>query len=429
MMYKEDIRFKQLKESLIADKSISKKNKDHIFTFLDELSAQGLSIARIQKYCYYLTRIVKTLKKDFSKVNKDDIVDLLNEIEKMKVRAGGRAGKPLSDWSKHDYRIVIKRFFKWLREKEGQSFGVREYPDEVKWFSVNIPKSKRRKPRNLLKVEDIEALVDAATNVRNKLFVRLSYETGARIGELLSLTLDGIEWDEHGATVQIFGKTGERKIRIIDSVPLLSAWLREHPKVEEIKTKKGVTELVKKDNNALLFCGLHGSDPGYNYFRIMLHRLGKKAGIKKPMNPHHFRHSRATELSKYLTEAQLCQYMGWVPGSSQTATYVHLSGRDLDSAILKMKGIKIQEEVEEEKKQPITCPKCKTVNDSLAKWCINCGLGLDPKTMMDYQKKKEKAAKTGFEVDAVLDDRQTLINTIESMGKRLEELEKQVNKK
>ena len=346
-MYKEDERLEKTKNNLIADPKISKKNKDTIFTYLDELAGKGLSIGRIQKYCYYLTRIAEFLKKDFSKANKDDIIRILNEIERSKVRAGGRIGKPLSDLCKHDYRLILKTFYKWLREKEGQYFGLREYPKEVSWFTSNFPKNKRRKPRNLLKINDVEALVNAATNTRNKLFVRLAYETGARIGELLTLTLDGIEWDEHGATVQIFGKTGERKIRIIDSVPLLSAWMREHPKVEEIKFKKGIMELVKKDNNALLFCGLNGADPGYAYFRILLYRLGKKAGIKKPMNPHHFRHSRATELSKYLTEAQLCQYMGWVPGSSQTATYVHLSGRDLDSAILKMKGIKIEEDVKD----------------------------------------------------------------------------------
>lgn len=406
MMYNEDKRLKITKENLIEDKSISEKNKTTILKYLDHLTAKGISVGRVQKYCSYLARLAKILKKDFSKSNKEDVVRLLNEIERMNVRGGARSGKPISDWGKHDYRLVLKTFYKWLREQEGKKFGLREYPDEVNWFPISFPRNKRRKPRNLLKIEDIEKLVDAATNVRDKLFVRLIYETGARIGELLSLTLDGIEWDGHGATVQIFGKTGERKLRVIDSVPLLSAWLREHP---DTKNKK-----------ALLFCGINGYNPSYDYFRLMLNKIGKKAEIKKPVNPHHFRHSRATELAKNLTEAQLCYYMGWQLGSYQPATYVHLSGRDLDSAILKIKGIEIEEKEKKEMKKPIKCPRCKTINDSLAKFCIDCGLGLDAKTMMEFE---QITTDTMQQIITLVKDKEKALETLEILTKMLKKSE------
>ncbi|MBN2065409.1 MAG: tyrosine-type recombinase/integrase [Candidatus Thermoplasmatota archaeon] len=386
MMYYEDKRLSSTKRNLLEDKKVSKNNKDLIFKFADELTAAGITIGRVQKYCYYLSRIAKILNKDFSKATKDDIVNVLNAIEKATVTGGATIGKPLSDWGKHDYRVVLKRFYKWLRTMEyeqqhkGKRLARREYPEEVDWFAISFPRSKRRKPRNLLDIDDIEKMVNAANNTRNKLFVRMLYETGARIGEMLSLTLDGVEFDEHGATVQIFGKTGERKLRVIDSVPLLAAWRnREHPH--------------RNDKKSLLFCGLSGNDVGYDYYRIMLHRLAKKVGIKKPSNPHHFRHSRATELAKYLTEAQLCYYMGWVPGSPQPGTYVHLSGRDLDAAVLRMKGIEIEKQ-RVEKKQPITCPNCHTVNDSLSHFCLQCGMALDLKTIMDFDKKKEQDVAT-----------------------------------
>ncbi|MBU0496521.1 MAG: tyrosine-type recombinase/integrase [Candidatus Thermoplasmatota archaeon] len=381
MMYHEDTRLESSKKSLKNVPDISQQNKQIIFTFLDEITAKGLSVSRVLKYSYYLTRIVKIHNKDLSDATKADIVHILNEIERAKVRGGPRIGKPISDWGKHDFRVVVKRFYKWLREREGQHYSLREYPTEVSWFSLSFPAKKRRKPRNLLVSEDVEKIMNAATNTRNKLFVRLLFETGARIGELLSLTLDGINWDEYGATIQIYGKTGERKIRIIDSVPLLSGWMREHPQ--------------RENKQALLFCGINNKTVSYDYFRILLHELGKKTGINKPMNPHHWRHSRATQLSKFLTEAQLCMFMGWVPGSSQPGTYVHLSGRDLDSAILKMKGIKIDKENVEEKK-PIPCPRCHVVNDSLAKFCIDCGLMLDEKSILEFEQRKDQATKMGF---------------------------------
>jgi hypothetical protein len=46
--------------------------------------------------------------------------------------------------------------------------------------------------------------------------------------------------------------------------------------------------------------------------------------------------SRATYLANYLTEAQMCAWFGWVPGSRVPGRYVHLSGRDIDQAYVSM---------------------------------------------------------------------------------------------
>lgn len=44
-------------------------------------------------------------------------------------------------------------------------------------------------------------------------------------------------------------------------------------------------------------------------------------------------------MANYLTEAQMNDYFGWVQGSGMPSVYVHLSGRDVDDAILKANGI------------------------------------------------------------------------------------------
>jgi site-specific recombinase XerD len=140
------------------------------------------------------------------------------------------------------------------------------------------------------------------------------YESGARIGELINLTLKDIEPDKYGIKVTLFGKTGARKIRLIASTPAINMWI-----------ERGHSD--RNNKNSMLFCGMwakkKGKDIEYSTFRLMLQELAKKAKINKPINPHHFRHSRATELAKQFTEAQLCQYMGWIPASREAATYVH----------------------------------------------------------------------------------------------------------
>jgi integrase/recombinase XerD len=46
----------------------------------------------------------------------------------------------------------------------------------------------------------------------------------------------------------------------------------------------------------------------------------------------------------YLKETQMNAYFGWIQGSDMPSTYVHLSGRDIDDAILKANGI-VQKDV------------------------------------------------------------------------------------
>ena len=41
------------------------------------------------------------------------------------------------------------------------------------------------------------------------------------------------------------------------------------------------------------------------------------------------------------------QYFGWVQGSKIASVYVHLSGRDVDKALLRLNGIEVEEYREE----------------------------------------------------------------------------------
>ena len=96
------------------------------------------------------------------------------------------------------------------------------------------------------------------------------------------------------------------------------------------------------DSYVWINIGLRGyGDPlNYSGYNLLLKRLAKKAGINKRVHPHLFRHSRCTILAQHLTEAQLEKYAGWVYGSDMSGIYIHLSGRDLDDAILRSMGWK-----------------------------------------------------------------------------------------
>ncbi len=89
----------------------------------------------------------------------------------------------------------------------------------------------------------------------------------------------------------------------------------------------------------------------------MLRKVSKRAGITRRIYPHLFRHTRATILASKITEAPLEAQMGWVPGTKQMATYVHLSGKQTDMAILKAYGVEIKDNAIAEP-MPVKCPRC-----------------------------------------------------------------------
>ncbi|MFN3621454.1 MAG: zinc ribbon domain-containing protein [Nitrososphaerales archaeon] len=107
------------------------------------------------------------------------------------------------------------------------------------------------------------------------------------------------------------------------------------------------------------------------------------------------RHSRATFLASKLTEAQMNQVFGWRQGSDMPSIYVHLSGRDVDDAILGVYGLK-KAEVVEPKLKPKMCPRCKMSNTVDARFCSRCGLALDVKAAAELEEARSRS-------DAVMD--------------------------
>ena len=43
---------------------------------------------------------------------------------------------------------------------------------------------------------------------------------------------------------------------------------------------------------------------------------------------------RATHLAKHLTEAKMCVFFGWIVGTKVVRRYIHLSGRDVENALI-----------------------------------------------------------------------------------------------
>jgi len=217
-------------------------------------------------------------------------------------------------------------------------------------------------PEALLSEEQILQMVNACKSVRDRAIVAVLYDSGCRIGEIRTMKIKSVTFDRYGAKIHVKGKTGERSLRLTISVPLLATWFNMHPR--------------RDDPEAPLWLNSRGLPMRYAAFQALIPRIAKRAGIRTRVYPHLFRHSRATFLASYLTEAQLCVRFGWVQGSEQPGTYVHLSGRDADEAILELYGIKKNAKGDIKVLLPKPCENCDAINAFNCQVCMNCGYPL-----------------------------------------------------
>jgi integrase/recombinase XerD len=345
---------------------IPENERNQITDFVNEIKITGITKYREYFYLVRLRMIYEHLKEKFLNPDKKAIISMFLELK-----------KNYSDSTIMDYENVMKRFYKWL-------FG--NLPD---FLNIRYShKSSHDKKMELITRGDIERMIDACNNTRDKALISLLYDSGCRIGEILTLRIDDIVFDEYGMILRVHGKTGNRSVRIVgDSISYLKDYIRS-----------------KDDKDESLFTGLQKQNMHrpmkYYDARKLLINLKARTGIEKRIYPHLFRHSRASLLASKVPEAPLENQMGWVHGSKMTSIYVHLSMRDQDNAILKAYGIDIKERKEIEEK-PKKCPRCDSLNPSNARYCHNCWLPFDEKLALDYENREK-------EIEATIEKSETI---------------------
>ncbi len=368
MVAKEDVYqhqriFERWREKYIE--RLRPEDREDVERLIKELLAQGYSIGRVLKYLNCLVSINKQVKKPLRELTEEDIKEWAAWLNTSNYKA----------WTRHDLQVILKKYLNWLGK-----------PEVAAWLKPKQPKNNKL-PEEVLTEEEIKRIAEVAYTTRDKAFVLTLYESGCRIGEFLPLKLKHVSFDQYGAILRVEGKTGTRRIRTIGSAIALQRWIEEHPK--------------KSDPDAYLWCKIPTpNNPkwvnrhlSYQVACKILRELAEKAGVKKKVNPHAFRHARATHLAKILTEAQMKEFFGWVQDSDMAATYVHLSGRDVDNALLGAYGIKEAQENNKPLLQPQECPKCKERNDPASKFCHRCGMPLGESFLVAEDSLEERIAK------------------------------------
>ena len=268
------------------------------------------------------------------------------------------------------YRRRVKRFLRWIH---GARTSMDPTPELLR--CIRVSKLRGELPEGVLSIAEVQRILAACESQRNRALVHIGYESGCRAGELLGLKIKDVEFDRSGAVILVSGKTGMRRIRLIESVHDLQLWLNVHPD--------------RTNPEVWLWPNRNGESITVERFGGILKAAARKAGINKRVYPHLLRHTRATHLAKVLTDNQLRIYFGWTKTSTVPARYVHLSGRDVDGTLLKHYGISPGDGQK-------LCPRCGAQNQSEALYCMRCSavLSTDEAMRVEEQYALEEALVT-----------------------------------
>lgn len=330
--------------------------------FLNELAARSLSPKTRAVYLQRILGFHRWFRKPLSEASPDDLRGYIRFLQE-----SGRA-----PFSVKIRIVMLKHFFaSWM----GKEFR-----------GVRTPKGERPDPKPLDESE-ILAMIKAGATPYEKALVAVLYEGGIRLGELQGIKVGHVAVDQYGAKITVNGKSGERPIRLIHATPFLQSFLEHHT--------------FRENPDAYLSYGYSWESGKYlrdlrkqaspNGLNRMLRRLAAKAGINgKRIYRHLLRHSRATVLSKNMTDSELMQIFGWKT-RSMVSVYSHLSMRDVEDKLLRISGMKTKEEEEPSPLRPKPCPRCKYVNPATSRFCSQCSMILDLNTAMQLEEARAKA--------------------------------------
>ena len=329
-----------------------------VMRYLKYLVTTGKSSNTQRTYCYALKQYfvyLQQTEKDYKKVSLEDLVEfvawLRNPYESVKVTPLQSTKAKKTERTINLTITAITNFYDYLyRNEEIQNDMVEKLIKQIftggrtkyKDFLYHVNKGKPSN-RNILKVkeprrklqvlskESVQRLIQATTNIRDKLLVQVLFETGLRIGEVLSLFMEDFIFDhKNGHRIRLIDrgelengaklKTGEREIYVSQALmDLYDDYLYE------------VLDELEVDTN-FVFVKLRGNNVGramnYQDVSALFKRLRKKTDIN--VHPHLLRHTHATEFYKQTKDIkQVQERLGHSQIQTTMNLYLHPSDEEI----------------------------------------------------------------------------------------------------
>ena len=279
-----DVTQKALSECEITPKATeeeqrNKENAELLGTFISSKKVEGCSDKTIHYYKSSIEKLIATVKKNVCDIATNDIRCYLAEQQEQ---------RGLSKVTIDNLRRIYSSFFSWLEDED---------------YITKSPVRRIHKVRTdalvkeVLTDENIEVLRDSCQELRDIAMIDLLLSTGMRVGELVKINREDIDFQERQCVV--FGKGNKER----------EVYFNARTKIH---LKKYLEQ--RTDTNPALFVSLHEPHTRLTIsgVEVRLRQLGKKVNLNK-VHPHKFRRTLATmAIDKGMPIEQVQKMLGHV---------------------------------------------------------------------------------------------------------------------
>lgn len=261
----------------LAERSKEISGENLVEPFLAAKKIEGCSEKTLKYYFSTIQSMLDKIKKDVKHIVTDDIRCYLTEYQSNK-----KSSKTTID----NIRRILSSFFSWLEDED---------------YILKSPVRRIHKVKTGLNIketysdETLEIMRDNCVELRDLAIIDMLASTGMRVGEMVLLNREDIDFNERECVV--FGKGNKERIVYFDA--------RTKIHLQNYLSKR-------KDNNSALFVTLKAP---YDRLKIgglevRLRKLGKQLGLNK-VHPHKFRRTLATmAIDKGMPIEQLQKLLG-----------------------------------------------------------------------------------------------------------------------
>ncbi len=265
---------------------------------------KGVSLNTLEAYSRDLIRYVEFNQdrkiKNIKDIVSDDVITYLGNLRESGLTAN----------SVNRGLAALRGFYKYLiRENIVVENPVANIELARVW--MRLPDTLSMEEMNLLlRQPDMKTF----SGIRDKAMLELMYATGIRVSELISLTINSINW-QVGYLITIGKGKKERIVPIgktaIDSLD---------------RYVKNIRQKISKENTTnTLFLNRYGRGLTRQGFWKIVRKYVNKAGLQKKVHPHTFRHSFATHLLEGGADLRSVQVMLGHADISTTQIYTHIT--------------------------------------------------------------------------------------------------------
>lgn len=251
--------------------------QDYVELFLSAKRIEGCSEKSLKYYQATINAMLNELKKDVKHIVTEDIRKYLTEYQEKK-----KSSKVTID----NIRRILSSFFSWLEDED---------------YILKSPVRRIHKVKSAINIKEtysdeaLELMRDNCNELRDLAIIDMLASTGMRVGEMVLLDRNDINFNERECIV--FGKGSKERVVYFDA-----------------RTKLHLQNYLdsRTDDNPALFVSLKSPFERLKIggVEVRLREFGKKLGISK-VHPHKFRRTLATmAIDKGMPIEQLQQLLG-----------------------------------------------------------------------------------------------------------------------